>query len=46
VIAAVLHLHEGACAALERVDEVRRVLAHTHYVGDAHLFGPAEAEIL
>ncbi len=44
VIAAVLHLDEGAALALDPVDQVRRRFPHRHDVVDDDLFFPAEAE--
>src|SRR6266478_2729603 len=44
VVAAILHLHEGARAALEAVDEMRGRLPHRHDVIDRDLFLGGEAE--
>src|SRR5262245_19585269 len=44
VIAAVLHLHEGARAALEAVDEMRGRLRHRQHVVDRDFFRGGEAE--
>ena len=44
VVAAVLHLHEGARVALDAVDEVQRGLAHRHDVVDADFLFGVEAE--
>ena len=45
MVAAVLHLHEGARAALDRVDHVGGGLAHAHDVVDADLLECVDAEI-
>ena len=45
MVAAVLHLDEGACPALDGVDHVAGRLAHRKYVVDARLFGVVDAEI-
>ncbi len=42
VVAAVLHLKEGAAAAVEAVDHLRRGLLHGHDVVDAHALGIVE----
>ena len=39
MVAAILHLHEGACAAFEMLSEMRGSLAHSHDIGDTHAFG-------
>src|SRR5229473_2680436 len=44
VVAAILHLHEGARAALEAVDEIRGRLPHRHDVIDGDLFLGGDAE--
>ena len=45
MVAAVLHLHEGARAALDRVDHVRGGLAHGEDVVDARLLEIVDAEV-
>ena len=45
VVAAVLHLHEGARASLDRVDHVRGRLAHGKDVVDARLLEVVDAEV-
>src|SRR5690606_4096238 len=44
MVAAILHLDEGAGALRKAGGEMRRVLAHSHDVGDAH-FGLAPAPV-
>src|SRR5215472_13982553 len=44
VVAAILHLHEGARAALEAVDEMRGRLPHCHDVINRDLFLGGDAE--
>src|SRR3984893_2913663 len=44
VVAAILHLHESARAALEAVDEMRGRLPHGHDVIDSDLFLGGDAE--
>ena len=45
MVAAVLHLHQGAGAPLEAVDQMRRRLAHAHDVVDDDLLRRRYAEI-
>src|SRR6185436_15280003 len=45
VIAAILHLEEGAGLAVEMVDHLRRRLGHAHDVVDPDSFGRSQAEI-
>src|SRR5215472_5957601 len=45
VVAAVLHLHEGARQAVpETIDEMRRHLLHRHDVADGHLLARVDVE--
>src|SRR5690606_1043309 len=45
MVAAVLHLHEGARPALDGIDHVRGGFPHLHDVVDAHLLEQVDAEI-
>ena len=45
MVAAILHLQEGAGLAFEMIHHLGRGLAHAHDVVDADALAPADAEI-